>query len=265
MRPARPYTGAPGRNDAATPAVPRAVDSLRHGSAPVPNDAAPAVLYASDTLVAVDKPAGIIVHGDGTGALTLTGWLHDAIAAGQVDGVPARDAADLQALQRLDRDTSGIVLFSHCKGTQGAYDRLIAERRVEKRYRAIACGKIPWDERTFEWPLGRDRHDARRMRVSRTGKDAQTQVRVRARKRIAGQWLTLVDVLLGTGRKHQIRVHLAHAGFPLLGDALYGTPDPRGLMLHAYRMAFEDPISDEAVRITAPVPGRVRELFPDAR
>lgn len=223
------------------------------------------VLSVSDTLIAVDKSAGIIVHGDGTGAPTLTDTVRDLIAAGRIPGIPTSHAPELQALQRLDRDTSGIVLFSHCKRTQSTYDQLIAERRIEKRYLAIACGAIRWDERTFEWPIGRDRHDARCMRVSRTGKPACTQARVLARTRTAGMPLTLLEILLKTGRKHQIRVHLAHAGTPLLGDALYGTPDARGLMLHAWRMAFDDPISHEPVCIAAPVPNRFCALFPDTK
>ena len=204
-----------------------------------------AVLYVSETLLAVDKPTGIIVHGDGTGAPTLTGLMAERIRGGSVPGVSPDQANELQALQRLDRDTSGIVLFSLCKRTQGAYDRLIAERAISKRYLAIACGKIPWDDRAFTWPISRDRHDARRMRVSKTGR-----------------WLTLLDVYLHTGRKHQIRVHLAHAGFPLLGDALYGTSDPRGLMLHAHELAFTDPVTGVPVRIVAPVPARMLALFP---
>ena len=231
------------------------------GSKPAPGDSL-GILFASETLVAVDKPAGIIVHGDGTGARTLTDVLKAAISAGDVALRGETNPDELQALQRLDRDTTGIVLFSRCKRTQPRYDQLIAEHGFEKRYLAIARGRIPWAERTIDVPIGRDRHDARRMRVSRTGKLARTHVRVLDRRRINGAWLTLLDVSLETGRKHQIRVHLAHEGFPLLGDALYGQPDPRGLMLHAHQLAFTDPITNEPIRICAPAPSRMRELFP---
>ena len=212
------------------------------------------VLFVSETLVAVND--------DGTGAPTLTDLLRERIAAGSVPGVPAAATDELQALQRLDRDTTGIVLFSRCKRTQPLYDRLIAEHGFEKRYLAIARGRARWTERTLDGPIGRDRHDARRMRVSRTGKPARTHVRVLDARRIDGEWLTLLDVSLETGRKHQIRVHLAHEGLPLLGDALYGKPDPRGLMLHARELAFTDPVTSEPVRIVAPAPDRMRRLFP---
>lgn len=222
----------------------------------------PAVLYTSATLLAVDKPAGIIVHGDGTGTTTLTDLVRDAVAAGRLAGVDPACASELQALQRLDRATSGIVLFSTCKQTQAAYDRMLAEHTCEKQYLAIVRGRVPWRERTFTDPLGRDRHDARRMRVSRTGKAARTCARVLDTRCVRGQWLSLLAVQITTGRKHQIRVHLAHAGFPLLGDELYGRPDPRGLMLHAHTLRFTDPVSREAVNITAPAPSRLHALFP---
>lgn len=214
-----------------------------------------AVLYESATLIAVDKPAGIIVHGDGTGRATLTDLVRSALRARDPhDG--ERAAADLQALQRLDLETSGIVLFSTCKRTQPAYDRLIAEHRLEKRYLALVEGVPSWRERTFTGPIGRDRHDARRMRVSRTGKPALTHARVIGRYCAGGRPCALLDVRIETGRKHQIRVHLAHAGHPIVGDPLYGHPGRTGLMLHAAHLAFTDPVSGEPVRIDSDAPAR---------
>lgn len=220
------------------------------------------ILFANDALIAVDKPAGIIVHGDGTGVLTVTEMLREAILAGKVGRCGGTNPGELQALQRLDRDTTGIVLFSRCKSTQPLYDRLIAEHGFEKQYLAIARGRARWTERTLDAPIGRDRHDARRMRVSRTGKPARTHVRVLDTRRVDDEWLTLLDISLETGRKHQIRVHLAHEGLPLLGDALYGKPNARGLMLHARELAFTDPITGEPLRIVSPAPDRMRRLFP---
>ena len=214
--------------------------------------ASPAVLFRNDRLVAVDKPAGIIVHGDGTGAPTLTDRVRDVLAA-KGDESAARE---LQALQRLDRETSGIVLFSLAKDTQAAYDRLIAEHGFEKRYLAVVEGTPTWRERTFTGPIGRDRHDARRMRVSRTGKAAVTHARVLKTIRVRGRALTLLDIAIETGRKHQIRVHLSHAGLPIMGDALYGRPDPAGLMLHAAHLAFTDPIDGTRIRVASPTPAR---------
>lgn len=229
------------------------------------------VLYRDAFLLAVDKPAGIIVHGDGTGAETLTdrvrALLLEGTDAGRGEGSDAA-ARDLQAVQRLDRDTTGIVLFSLDKAVQPALDRMIAERRIEKTYLAAVAGDVPWREREFDWPIGRDRHDARRMRVSPRGKPARTRARVVGRRRAdaAGPTRTLLEVDLLTGRKHQIRVHLAHAGHPILGDALYGAGSvvPAGagsLMLHARKMAFGHPVTGERVVIETPVPARFHRLF----
>ena len=215
------------------------------------------VLYRSDTLIAVDKPQGIIVHGDGTGAPTLTDAVRELLLAEGTDAAQSA-ARDLQCLQRLDRDTSGIVLFSLSKQTQGAYDRLIAEHAVEKHYRALVEGRLPKAAQTYTWPIGRDRHDARKMRVSRTGKAATTHARLLEQYASCA----LLDVRIETGRKHQIRVHLAHAGLPLLGDALYGRGGKAGLMLHAAELSFIDPVAGSPVQITSPAPQRFRTLFP---
>lgn len=221
------------------------------------------VIYRSDRLLAVDKPAGMLVHSDGTGSETLTDIVRDMLLK---EGTPQSEHAtrDLQALQRLDRDTIGIVLFSLDKATQPAYDRLISEHGVEKRYLAVVEGSPAWRSRTFEGPIGRDRHDSRKMRVSRTGKPARTVARRVAVADRGGKRLALIDVRLDTGRKHQIRVHLSHAGLPILGDALYGSAAPDGLMLHARLMRFADPVSGEDVVISTGIPERFERLFPSA-
>lgn len=213
-------------------------------------------LYRDSYLLAVDKPAGIIVHGDGTGARTLTDEARDLLLG--ETGVDAAMISDIQPLQRLDRDTSGIVLFSLNKQTQPAFDRLIAQRAIEKRYAALVEGIPAWNTHTFRWPIGRDRHHAQRMRVSRTGKEALTVAHVLERFPACPQ-RTLLSVDLKTGRKHQIRVHLSHAGFPLVGDALYGSAaafSSDGLMLHAQCLRFIHPITNEKITITSALPAR---------
>lgn len=213
----------------------------------------PCVLYRSDTLIAVDKPQSIIVHGDGTGAPTLTDAVRDLLLAEGTDASQSA-ARELQCLQRLDRDTSGIVLFSLSKKTQGVYDQLIAEHAIEKRYRALVEGKFPKAAQTYTWPIGRNRHDARKMRVSRTGKTATTHARLLEQYASCA----LLDVRIETGRKHQIRVHVSHAGHPIVGDELYGRPHPKGLMLHAAELSFRDPVTGEPVDICSPLPRRFR-------
>lgn len=228
-----------------------------------------AILYKDDYLLAVDKPAGIIVHDDGCGAKTLT----DQVCTLLVDKAGQDAARDLQALNRLDRDTTGIVLFSLNKETQPAFDALISAHNTSKRYLAICCGIPAWKSKLIDAPLGRDRHDARRMRVSKGGKSAQTRVSVlstRVRSSTAPD-LSLLNIKLLTGRKHQIRVHLASLGLPLLGDELYGRPVRRSgnkrypLMLHAHSMSFIHPVTHDPLKIEAPIPRRILALFPQAK
>lgn len=227
------------------------------------------ILYKDDYLLAVDKPAGVIVHDDGCGTKTLT----DQVRTLLVDEAAQNAAHDLQALNRLDRDTTGIVLFSLNKETQPAFDALISAHNTSKRYLAICCGIPAWKSKLIDVPLGRDRHDARRMRVSKVGKSAQTRVNVlstRVRSSTAPE-LSLLDIKLLTGRKHQIRVHLASLGLPLLGDELYGRPVRRSgnkrypLMLHAHSMSFIHPVTHDPLKIEAPIPRRILALFPQAK
>ena len=165
-------------------------------------------------------------------------------------------ATDMQPLNRLDRSTTGVVLFSLDKQTQPAFDQMVNDHAFEKHYLALAEGKIDWNEKLIDKPIARDRHDSRKMRVGASGKPSQTRVKVlkRLKSRRGLPTRSYIDVELLTGRKHQIRVHLASEHHPLVGDDLYGTPRPCGLMLHAHSVSFTHPITGEHVHIEAPCP-----------
>ena len=126
--------------------------------------------------MAIDKPAGMIVHGDGTGERTLTDYASDLLLA-MGDGFAA---TDMQPLNRLDRNTTGVVLFSLDKQTQPAFDQMVIDHAFEKHYLALAEGKIDWNEKLIDKPIARDRHDSRKMRVGASGKPSQTRVKVQA-------------------------------------------------------------------------------------
>ena len=205
------------------------------------------VLYQDVFLLAANKPSGLLVHGDGLASQTLTA---------RVQGLLARQgsAAVPQALHRLDVETSGIVLFSLAEETQPAFDALIAGDGLTKRYYAVIEGTLPRSQGswlTIDAPIARDRHDARRMRVGRTGKPSVTHVRTLDVK----DGRSLLEVELGTGRRHQIRVHLAHLGHPLVGDTLYGgVRDAHGLHLNAHEVRLTHPVTGEPLTIAAPLP-----------
>ena len=216
------------------------------------------VTWCDRFALVAEKPAGLLVHGDGTSADTLTA---------RVQGVLAREAvAELwpfvpkaQPVQRLDVETTGLVLFSLTEEFQPAFDALVAGHDMRKRYVALVDRPLPapgpdgW--LTIDAPIARDRHDARRMRVGKTGKRAMTRVRELERR---GR-RTLVEAELVTGRRHQIRVHLAHVGCPLVGDRLYGgavVASTDGLMLHAHELVFDHPVTDEHIEVRSPLPAR---------
>lgn len=257
---------------------PSSVATHLPGSTGISGAAAPVtVVYEDDFLLMAEKPAGLLVHGDGTGAETLTDRVAARLAAEGVSACP-------QAVQRLDVETTGLVLFSLTEEFQPALDALVAggelpggdcargvgdgladHRAMRKRYLAVVEGRYPAGERIISAPIGRDRHDARLMRISASGKPAVTRVAQVAEK--DGRSLLLVE--LETGRRHQIRVHLAHQGFPITGDGLYGNAAGRvprgaeavpGLMLHAWRETFDHPVTGERLDVRTAWPPRFSEL-----
>lgn len=226
--------------------------------------AAPAVVYEDEWLLAADKPAGLIVHGDGTGTATLT----DAVRAHLEREGRDEAASQLQAVQRLDADTTGLVLFCLDKAVQPRLDALVASHDgIEKRYLAIVRGEVAESLHVIDAAIARDRHDARRMRVdARSGKPSRTRVRLLGVTGPRRARLSLLELTLETGRRHQIRVHLASQGYPIMGDSLYGVPADRGvrtpLMLHASAETLAHPVTGERLELSVPYPERYSVYFP---
>lgn len=214
----------------------------------------PLVVACDPFFLVANKPAGLLVHGDGNGVRTLTDLVAETLLA-------SGSNADPQAVQRLDVPTTGLVLFSLTDEFKPAFDALLAGGGMRKRYLAVAEGSVPETLGRIDAPLGRDRHDPHRMRVSRSGKAASTLVRPLCRR--DGKTLLMVELL--TGRRHQIRVHLASTGHPLVGDVLYGARRCEvGLALHAWREEFAHPVTGERVAVEAPWPARFDRLGFDA-
>lgn len=216
------------------------------------SDSTVTVLYQDPFVLAVDKPSGILVHGDGSQSETLSSRVQGLLTRQGFDAVP-------QALHRLDVETSGIVLFSLAEEFQPAFDALISGDGLRKRYYALVEGVIsrPSEEGwlVIDKPIARDRHDARRMRVGSTGKPSRTRIRTIA---TFGS-RSLVEAELETGRRHQIRVHLASSGHPIVGDRLYGgSASDAGLMLHAHEVSLMHPLTNKVLVITSEIPSAWR-------
>jgi 23S rRNA pseudouridine1911/1915/1917 synthase len=207
------------------------------------------VLLEDEDILAVNKPAGVVVHP----AYQHTG---DTLC----DSVFARQAARREArpwlLHRLDRDTSGIVLFAKTERARRSMVRQFERHSINKSYLAIANGAVSPEAATIDAPLARDPLDRRRTIADPGGRPAQTRYRVLDTQ---GHY-TLILAEPVTGRTHQIRAHLTHIGAPLAGDVRYLPPDaatipaPRA-MLHAARMRFTHPGTGRECVVIAPLPG----------
>jgi 23S rRNA pseudouridine1911/1915/1917 synthase len=223
------------------------------------------IVYQDAHLAVVDKAAGMVVHPapghrEGTLVHALLHHLTD------LSGVGGRLRPGI--VHRLDRDTSGLLVVAKTDAAHQGLADALRRRHVKRRYRAASWGHLDASPRTIDAPVARDPRDRKKMAVVDGGRRALTRVRVRER------WLAaeLLDVALQTGRTHQIRVHLAHLGHPVVGDAVYGAGWERGMggearlwarelarrvprqFLHAAELVFDHPVTGERMRFEAPLP-----------
>ncbi len=216
------------------------------------------IVYEDEYLLVVNKPAGMVVH---PAARVVSGTLVNALLAHcpQVADVGGPDRAGI--VHRLDRETSGLIVVAKNPETHAALQRQFKRRRVRKTYVALVEGQVSPREGIIEVPIGRDPKDRTRMAVSRTGRPAVTQYRV---VEVFLQH-TLLEVRPHTGRTHQIRVHLAWLGYPVVGDRVYGqrrqTLLPDRHFLHARELAFTHPVTGEKLALSAPLPPELTALL----
>jgi 23S rRNA pseudouridine1911/1915/1917 synthase len=209
------------------------------------------ILYEDADLVAIDKPAGMVVHaGAGVHSGTVVNaLLHRFAALSEVGG-----ALRPGIVHRLDRFTSGVLLVAKNDAAHHALAAQFSGRRIEKVYLALVHGVVKQDTGRIERPIARDPiHRTRMTARLAEGRAAWSEYRVLRRF----ERFTFVEVRIGTGRTHQIRVHLASIGHPVAGDPLYGAPkdpDHARYFLHAHRIRFARPSDGQLITIESALP-----------
>jgi 23S rRNA pseudouridine1911/1915/1917 synthase len=226
---------------------------------PLAEDVAIAVAYEDDSLLVVDKPAGMVVHpapGHATGTL---------VNALRGRGIAGGDAYRPGIVHRLDRDTSGLLIVAKDPAVHRRLQEMIRRREVERRYIALVHGRPASVSGTIDAPVGRDPQRRVSMAVGGVGaRPAVTHFRILEE---LGD-LTLVEARLETGRTHQIRVHFLAIGHPVVGDPLYARRDALGVgrqFLHSAVIGFVHPVSGLTLRFESPLPEDLAAALAEAR
>jgi len=212
------------------------------------------IVHEDDSLLVIDKPAGVVVH---PSYKQTSGTLLNAVLWRIRDNAALRPGI----VTRLDKDTSGLVVVALTARVHAALQRDAAAGDLRKRYLAIVAAAPKPPSGRIQLPIGRDPHDRRRMIVAGDGADSETEYAVIATE--PGTAVTLVACTLITGRTHQIRVHLASSGWPIIGDRVYG--HPHALIgrqaLHAWTISLRHPVTRQLLAFESPLPPDMQRLL----
>lgn len=229
-----------------TPEEPAPIDA-------VPQDIPLDVVYEDDDVIVVNKPSGLVVHpapGHPDGTLVNALLFHCGASLSGVGG-----ALRPGIVHRIDRDTSGLIIAAKNDYAHQFLSAQLADHTLARTYECIVVGSLREDSGTVDAPIARDSRDRKRMAVVPGGRRAVTHWTVLARY----PGYTHVQCRLETGRTHQIRVHMAYLGHPILGDTVYGAKKPvpglTGQCLHAVGLQFIHPRTKELVSLSCPLPG----------
>lgn len=225
-----------------------------------PEDIPLSVLYEDDDVIVVNKPKGMVVHpAAGHYSHTLVNALlfH---CHGNLSGINGVLRPGI--VHRIDKDTTGSVIACKNDSAHASIAEQLKEHSIVRRYHAIVCGRLKEEQGTIHTLIGRHQSDRKKMAVVQSGgKDAITHYKVLQRF----EKYTYVECVLETGRTHQIRVHMAHIGHPLLGDEVYGTAKSpfhlEGQTLHAKILGFHHPATDKYIETDAPLPEYFQKLL----
>ena len=227
----------------------------------LPEDIPLDILYEDDDVLIVNKPKGMVVHpsaGHTSGTLVNAIMFHCKDNLSGINGVLRPGI-----VHRIDKDTTGSVIVCKNDAAHQALAVQFADHTITRRYRAIVHGVLTDDEGIIDAPIGRDNADRKKMAVNQVnGKRAVTHYTVLKRF----ERFTYIECRLETGRTHQIRVHMASIGHPLLGDSVYGPkkcpfPKLEGQTLHAMILGFVHPRTEEYIETSAPLPEYFQRLL----
>jgi len=234
--------------------IPKAEDSqLKAQDIPVP------VIYEDDDIIVVNKPKGMVVHpANGNPDGTLVNAIL-AMCKQSLSGIGGQIRPGI--VHRLDKDTSGLLIVAKNDLAHINMSKQIQDRLVTKKYIALVRGLVREDEATIDMPIARSKNDRKKMAVDKNGKKAVTHFKVIKRY----NKYTLLDIKIDTGRTHQIRVHMAQIGHPVVGDSVYSNGKNefgiQGQMLHAKSLDFVHPITGEKLHLEAPLPEYFEEVI----
>ena len=217
------------------------------------------ILYEDNDIIAVNKPKGMVVHpANGNPDGTLVNAIMN-LCADTLSGIGGEIRPGI--IHRLDKDTSGVLIVAKNDIAHINISDQIKNRETKKIYIALVRGVIKENEATINMPIGRSKKDRKKMAVTKDGKEAITHFNVLKRY----DKFTLVEIKIDTGRTHQIRVHMAEIGYPVVGDYIYSNgKNPFGVegqMLHAKQIEFVHPRTEEKMIIEAPVPTYFQDII----
>ncbi len=210
------------------------------------------ILYEDEDIIIVNKPKGIVVHpANGNPDGTLVNAIMN-LCGNSLSGIGGEIRPGI--IHRLDKDTSGVLIVAKNDIAHINISNQIKNRQTKKMYIALVRGVIKENKATIDMPIGRSKKDRKKMAVTKDGKEAITHFKVLKRY----DNFTLLEIKIDTGRTHQIRVHLAEIGYPIVGDYVYSNGknpfNVEGQMLHARQIEFVHPTTGKEMKIEAPIP-----------
>ena len=217
------------------------------------------IIYEDKDIIVVNKPKGMVVHpANGNPDGTLVNAIM-AICKDSLSGIGGEIRPGI--VHRLDKDTSGLLIVAKNDKAHVNMSEQIKNHEVKKTYIALVRGIVKENEATIDMPIGRSRSDRKKMAVDKNGRNAITHIKVLKRY----DKYTLLEINIETGRTHQIRVHLSHIGYPIIGDCTYSNGKNEfgvvGQCLHAKCLEFKHPVTGKEMKLEAPLPDYFEKIL----